>query len=166
MELDLRKIIDVPGEREPFHCELSEERVKIPQIIRFSAPPVADGEVKNNAGALSLAGVLRADMICLCDRCGREFPLKKELKLNVPIVQSETEAEDPEAFALEGDCLDLSDVLESCFILSTDMKFLCSGNCKGLCPKCGRNLNEGPCGCLKDTDPRLAVLEQLLDKEQ
>ena len=34
----------------------------------------------------------------------------------------------------------------------------------GVCPECGKNLNEGPCSCRKKPDPRLAVLEQLLDK--
>ena len=43
------------------------------------------------------------------------------------------------------------------------MRVLCSEDCKGLCPKCGRDLNEGECGCdLKEPDPRLAVLAQLL----
>ena len=33
-----------------------------------------------------------------------------------------------------------------------------------LCPKCGKNLNDGECSCRPDADPRFAVLEQLLDK--
>ena len=35
---------------------------------------------------------------------------------------------------------------------------------QGVCPECGQNRNEGPCSCRKKPDPRLAVLEQLLDK--
>ncbi|NLH02379.1 MAG: DUF177 domain-containing protein, partial [Clostridiales bacterium] len=63
------------------------------------------------------------------------------------------------------DWLDLSDLLETCFILSMESKFLCRENCEGLCPSCGKNLNDGPCGCKKEIDPRLAVLGQLLDKK-
>ncbi|MFR3289705.1 MAG: YceD family protein [Lachnospiraceae bacterium] len=37
-------------------------------------------------------------------------------------------------------------------------------DCRGVCPECGKDLNEGPCSCRKKADPRLAVLEQLLDK--
>ena len=40
--------------------------------------------------------------------------------------------------------------------------FLCSEDCKGLCAVCGKNLNEGPCDCKPEPDPRLAVLAQLL----
>ena len=56
-------------------------------------------------------------------------------------------------------------ILSTLFILDMDSKFLCREDCKGLCPKCGKNLNLGPCGCGKETDPRFAVLEQLLDKD-
>jgi uncharacterized protein len=45
-----------------------------------------------------------------------------------------------------------------------ETKFLCREDCKGLCARCGKNLNLGPCGCGKEIDPRFAVLEQLLDK--
>ncbi len=46
-----------------------------------------------------------------------------------------------------------------------DGKPLCKEDCKGLCPTCGKDLNEGPCGCKKELDPRLAVLAKLLDKK-
>ena len=46
-----------------------------------------------------------------------------------------------------------------------DSRFLCQDDCKGLCPHCGVNLNHGSCNCKPDTDPRLAVLEQLLDNK-
>ena len=60
----------------------------------------------------------------------------------------------------------IRDVLETSFILNTDSLFLCRDDCKGLCPRCGADLNEGPCGCKPEKDPRLAVLEQLLDNKE
>ena len=70
----------------------------------------------------------------------------------------------PELFVLEGTEIDVQEVLSTCFILDMETKFLCREDCKGLCARCGRNLNLGPCGCGKEIDPRFAVLEQLLDK--
>ena len=61
------------------------------------------------------------------------------------------------------DYVDIDDLLESAFILGMDTIILCREDCKGLCPRCGADLNEGDCGCGKESDPRLAVLEQLLD---
>ena len=81
----------------------------------------------------------------------------------VPVVDAE-DSEEAEAFCLQGEELDIDDLLETAFILDMESKSLCRPDCKGLCPKCGKDLNDGPCGCRPDIDPRLAVLEQLLDK--
>ena len=51
-------------------------------------------------------------------------------------------------------------------LLALPTKHLCREDCRGLCPRCGKNLNEGLCGCREDkVDPRLAVLAQLMDGE-
>ena len=116
------------------------------------------------AGALTLTGTINAEMDCVCDRCSAEFRCSKELPLVVKIAADMTDEDNPEIFPLDGNWLELSDLLETCFILSTEAKFLCRDDCAGLCPICGKNLDAGPCGCKKEIDPRLAVLGQLLDK--
>ena len=65
---------------------------------------------------------------------------------------------------LENGHADLTELFTTALVLSMDAKHVCSEDCKGLCPKCGRDLNNGPCDCRPETDPRFAVLEQLLDK--
>ena len=85
------------------------------------------------------------------------------MPLYVTIVEEDT-ADNPELFLLEGDEIDLDEILSTCFVLDMETKFLCSEDCKGLCSTCGKNLNLGPCECRKPIDPRFAVLEQLLDK--
>ena len=52
------------------------------------------------------------------------------------------------------------------FIFAMDTKHLCSEDCKGRCPLCGADLNEGPCQCKPAADPRFAVLAQLLDSTE
>ena len=53
------------------------------------------------------------------------------------------------------------------FSLALPVKPLCRPDCRGLCPECGKNLNEGACGCSRDSgDPRLAALRQLKVKHQ
>ena len=61
--------------------------------------------------------------------------------------------------------VDLDELAQTAFILAMDTKNLCSEDCKGLCAKCGADLNLGPCGCRPEVDPRLAALAQLLDDE-
>ena len=165
MKLNLREIIDVPGGRVPFEQELFAARLDFPSVREYTENPFAHGEVKNTAGVLTVRGEMTASMICACDRCGREFPSTKTMELDALVVSGD-EPDDVTAFMLEGDWLDLDDVLETALILDMETKFLCKEECKGFCTECGKDLNEGPCSCKKKTDPRLAVLEQLLDKER
>lgn len=165
MWLDLSKIIEIPDASAPFETELDAERLIAGSILGFAGAPTAEGTVTNTAGALTLNGTLRAVMHCRCDRCGREFDREKVLKLSIPLA-ADVETDDPESdvIALEGDGIDVSDLLETSFILNEETKLLCKPDCKGLCPQCGKDLNDGSCGCTKKPDPRLAVLGQLLDK--
>ena len=164
MRLDLREILYVPGASIPFSCELETERLDFPAVKAYRSAPRAEGRVYNEAGVLHLEGTLTAEMTCVCDRCGAEFDSVKETPLDAVIVAEENE-EFPEYFVLEGSEIDLDEILSTCLILDMETKFLCSEDCKGLCSRCGKNLNLGPCGCRKEPDPRFAVLEQLLDKD-
>ncbi len=164
MRLDLREIIEIPGGFIPFSCRLDTENLDFPSVRAYKEKPYAEGRVYNEAGILHLEGTLTAEMVCICDRCGADFDSVKVTELDATIVERESE-EFPEFFVLDGGELDLDEVLSTCFILDMETKFLCREDCKGLCSGCGRNLNDGPCGCRKQIDPRFAVLEQLLDKE-
>ena len=164
MRLNLREIIEIPGGSVPFRCELETERLDFPSIKAYKGKPQAEGRVYNEAGVLHLEGLSRAPMPRDCDHCGPAADSEKVTWLGANIVEKETE-ENPELFVLDGDEIDLDEILSTLFILDMETKFLCREDCKGLCSTCGKNLNLGPCGCRKQIDPRFAVLEQLLDKE-
>ena len=163
MRLNLREIIEVPGGSVPFQCELDTQGLDFPSVLEYKGRPLAQGRVYNEAGVLHMEGTLKAEMTCVCDRCGSRFDSVKLTQLDAVIVEEEAE-DQPEFLVLDGDEIDLDEILSTLFILDMDMKFLCREDCKGLCSTCGKNLNLGPCGCRKEIDPRFAVLEQLLDK--
>jgi len=163
MYLSLREIIEVPGAFLPFEVEIAPEDLYFPSIERFSKPLYAKGEIINTAGVMNIVGHLSAEMVCVCDRCAKEFFSIKEMELNIPLAADLNDEENAEIFAVKGDEIDLSEILKTCFILDMETKFLCREDCKGLCSICGRDLSEGECGCVKPVDPRLAVLGQLLD---
>jgi len=117
---------------------------------------------------LLLSGTLETTLHCVCDRCAVPFlrDFRQEVSAVLVPELAHQENEDDWTFLLQGEMADLDDIMNTAFVLNLDSKMLCSPNCKGLCPRCGKNLNEGPCGCKKEPDPRLAVLGQLLkDKE-
>ena len=161
--LDLRDVISVPGAKLPFECVLDGERLAAPYVIGFDAPVSARGEVANTAGALWVRAGIDAAMECRCDAVPGATTGQSTWTCPSRLVQAE-DTDEAEAFCLEGETLDIADLLETVFILNMDTKSLCRDDCKGLCPRCGKDLNEGPCQCRSEIDPRLAVLEQLLDK--
>ena len=163
MRLDLRELIVNPERRLPFHVELETETLDFPSVKEYLEPPAASGVIYNEAGILHMQGTITADMLCVCDRCGQEFESVKETAVDAVLVEEDSE-ENPELFVLDGTEIDAQEVLSTCLILDMETKFLCREDCKGLCARCGRKLNLGPCGCGKEIDPRFAVLEQLLDK--
>ncbi len=74
--------------------------------------------------------------------------------------------EDPDAFLIDPhQNLDLTEALRQYRVMAEPMQPLCQPDCLGLCPRCGYNLNQGPCGCPRqDTDARWAPLTELAEK--
>lgn len=163
MGIDLHSLRVTPGSRLPFRRELDAERLGSPSVTCFLDPPVGEGIVANDAGTLTVRATVTAALRCICDRCAKEFEKHVSIPLEVPLAVGEHDGDNPDYFPLDGDRLDIDDLLESGYILEMGTQFLCQEDCKGLCPRCGADLNLGQCSCLKESDPRLAVLEQLLD---
>jgi uncharacterized protein len=164
MRLDLREMIGVPGHALPFDYAPDLTRVLDGSLIEVLGTPRAVGQVRNDAGALSLNATVEAVFRAVCARCLAEFPYTVRLELYAALSESDEARDDPELYYVGGGTLDADEVIVTELILSAETVPLCSPDCEGLCPDCGKNLNEGECACKKATDPRLAVLEQLLDQ--
>ena len=81
--------------------------------------------------------------------------------------EREIEEDDLTTAFYENDEIDLGQLMQEQFYLSLPMKPLCAGDCKGLCPMCGTNLNRGTCACDPQwEDPRLAALKALRGEER
>ena len=128
------------------------------------------GSVTDNSGVIILSAQVEARVHTHCARCGRPVEYDKATPVDFVLVRSLANGEDEqsdELFLVDSDTVELDDILIPELILDMEMTVLCREDCKGLCPKCGKNLNEGPCGCdLRQIDPRLAVLQKLLDQQK
>lgn len=168
MRLDLGKIIAQPGGVVPFALEMDFSQMEFGGSHPASESVSVCGQVRNEAGVLVLTAALDTTLHCVCDRCAAAFDRPFHQEVEAILVQElmDEKNEDDWTFLLSGDAADLDDIVTTAFVLNLESKFLCSPDCKGLCATCGKNLNEGPCGCKPEPDPRLAVLKQLLkDKE-
>ena len=71
-----------------------------------------------------------------------------------------------EYVVLDGHELSIDDTLCEELVLSFPLRLLCSEDCQGLCPKCGKPRSEGDCGCpTREIDPRLAVLANFISTD-
>ena len=166
MLLGLSKIIDCPGASVPFTASIDLRDLRYGESYPISEPVEASGTVRNTAGVLMMTGSIHTTIHGVCDRCASDFDAEVEFPLDVVLVTefANEDNEDEWVFPLEGDSADLEDIIRTVFVLNLDSKLLCKEDCKGLCCRCGKNLNDGPCTCQKELDPRFAALKQLLEK--
>ena len=166
MRLELSSIIDRPGESIDFSVSVDLSDLVYGTSKPVSEPVTASGTVRNTAGVLMMKGEISTCIHGTCDRCASSFDRQVEMPIDAVLVTelANEENEDEWVFHLEADGADLEDIVRTVFVLNMDSKLLCKEDCKGLCCKCGKNLNEGPCNCQKEVDPRFAALKQLLDK--
>lgn len=108
-----------------------------------------------------------------CDRCLKPAPetlsldyqvrlLPQHLWENLSFEAREGEVDGWEYLPYDGESIPLMEVLLIPVLLALPSKHLCRPDCKGLCPTCGHDLNEGPCGCEdQEVDPRWEALLRL-----
>jgi len=161
MLLDLREIIGVPGGKAAFDFEPDLSDVPFGSIIRIKQPSRAAGSVKNSAGVLTFSANVDAKFICVCARCLKEFEYPVHRRIKAYLTEGGEGAGQDDYF-LQGDKVDINNIIVTELVLDLDERLFCREDCAGLCQSCGSDLNSGPCSCLTQIDPRLAILGQLL----
>lgn len=104
---------------------------------------------------LTVNVTLYVDITFKCDRCLE--PVKRHFEVKVAEVYvSKANATGDCEFVYDKNVIDISDLLRERLLLELPMSVLCDEDCKGLCPKCGTNLNKGKCDCtFEEEEPEL-----------
>ncbi len=134
--------------------------------------PVALGfDIFKDKDQFRLAGRVETTLELPCSRCLDPFrwPVDSTFDLryqphaaNAGEGEIEVEEDDLTTAFYENDTIDLGQLMREQFFLALPMKPLCRPDCRGLCPSCGANRNQGACACtIEWEDPRLAVLKKL-----
>ena len=130
----------------------------------FDTPVCVKGSIVNRAGIVTMEATASCVMHFQCDRCAA--PAEKQISVPMAhtLVASLNSEDDADAYIVVPDGkLDLEQLTWENLMLFLPSKLLCRDDCKGICPQCGKNLNEGTCECKKEIDPRFAALLDLLD---
>lgn len=174
-ELELHPL-DFREEFSPGAIDLGEEvRQRSPLLTEGRADLVEEQHGKHQVVQdIRLRGKLETDLEVPCARCLETvvLPVKRSFDLlyrplGIDSGHEELSVTDAEAEIgyYQGEGLLLEDTLREQVLLSVPLKSLCREDCKGLCPHCGKNLNEGACSCTEQVeDPRWAALKDIRTK--
>lgn len=155
---------------EVFPLGMEDEGISLDGAVTGSVRIAPVGKV------LTVSGQIVATVKGACSRCLTPLhsPVRTEFATDYhPVTEARDEMQNEHEYELIGEDLeiayyygeeiDIHDVLHEQLMLSVPMQQVCSEDCKGLCPHCGKNLNTGLCDCkVEMTDPRLEKLKSLL----
>ncbi len=145
-------------------------------VIRIASPVHASLKIEKRASEVLVTGEISGEVKLQCSRCLKNFSVN--IKSPVEVVYHpadavgrdenyELQSDELDMGFYRNDTLDTDELLKEQLLLNVPMKPLCSPECKGICPKCGTDLNAAQCNCgFSEIDPRLKVLEQLLKRKE
>ena len=166
--MNLMQVISTDGKVIERELAFAPEVLKLPQgqfpIARKT--PLSLRITNKGKKVLEIEGSVSLELLMPCDRCLKEVPtpvnisfdFEADMKLSD---EARVEALDESDF-LHGSELDTDALVCSEAIMALPAKVLCREDCKGLCPVCGHDLNDGDCGCDRSVpDPRMAKIRDL-----
>jgi uncharacterized protein len=139
---------------------------------RLTEPPEVRGRLTRKGREVGLSGTVTARAEVDCDRCLRPISVPLSADFDVKYISSEDyeagqaaelQAEDLSFSVFRDGAIDVDELVREQVLLALPTRALCREECKGLCPACGADMNEQPCGCgMRETDPRWEALKNLL----
>ena len=168
MLINLTELFTREGKTNDYAVELDCREFQIPQGIC----PVSDSKPVTfyieNVGdrTLVLSGEAEFTLMIPCDRCLEPvevpFQLSIERTLDMNLTDEERIANLDEQPYLQGYNLDVDQLVRDELLLNLPMKVLCDEDCKGICNRCGANLNHETCDCDRiSLDPRMYVIQDI-----
>jgi uncharacterized protein len=161
---------------EPFAHTYGPEEIELEdEGARLTSDATVEGSASRKGQEVRLRGVIETEVELLCDRCLTPALAPLAVEFDASFIPREIDAgkgehvelqaEDLLLDAYEGDAVDLDELVREQILLALPSRRLCREECKGLCPKCGADLNAGHCSCEQgEVDPRWAALADLKNK--
>lgn len=137
--------------------------------IVFTTGVLVEGKVTDSGGYMELEATCRAQYQTKCARCLKTLEDECSISFIRPVAVKLEQDHDEDEYVLVSDnaSVNVDEAVSQELLLSLPFRALCKEDCKGLCIKCGCDLNEKQCSCVtKEIDPRWAVLKNFKPKEQ
>ena len=149
MVIDLKEMAQ-KGELERrfrFEFEPSQELMMLPNG-RFNDAAVIEGVVERFSDKALVSGTLSFTIAADCSRCLK--PAYKTVIVDFDEEFRPAFCDEEDVFIYEKDKLSLSSMIDQLILTNMPYAIYCKDDCKGLCSTCGKDLNEGDCGCDKN----------------
>lgn len=164
MLLDLKELFVSDGAVKDVSYPLDMSAVEFGGGHPFCSPVEVAAHVENRSGMVTVSITVDFDFSASCDRCMTPVTRRFHYTFSHQLIESLEEDYNDDYIEAPDLSLDPDDLVSSDILLELPSKFLCRGDCQGLCQKCGHNLNLGDCDCDKaEIDPRLESLKELLN---
>ncbi|MEG1943531.1 MAG: DUF177 domain-containing protein [Angelakisella sp.] len=165
MKLELNKVLECVGEAEVVTANVDLTQESYRGIFPFKEPIVLEARASNRAGVVTLNCTYTYTLHLTCDRCLTNITREVTQEASHIVVRELNNTEDDDFLLAPSGIVELSELAQGDIVLELPGKFLCKEDCKGLCPKCGQNLNHGSCGCdTRQLDPRFAALDRFYEE--
>ncbi len=163
MIVDLKRVFVDEHASLPIEYLFDMSDVPFSGAFPLSRPVKLCGSVSNKADLVELKATISYVYAAPCDRCGVMTEREHTVTVDKVLAVSAQSEENDDILLTPDMKLDLDELIYSEVVVSIPMKHLCRDDCRGICPKCGKNRNEGDCACSeKEIDPRLSALAELL----
>lgn len=150
--------LTVPYEQEEFASQLGTFPIKEKTPVTLNLSNIGQSKA-------SVDGNMKLTLGMKCDRCLTDVDYTFDLDFSMTVVSpdytEQTDDIDDMQF-MESYHLNVDELINNEILLNWPMKVLCTETCKGICKKCGKNLNEGDCDCDDFVpDPRMAAIKDI-----
>lgn len=167
MTIDVLDLIRKKVSKKKVHLVYEEESFYDEgEKIEFLSPIILDGELHLTGDVIDLDGRVITELSLPCSRCLVNFNHSIDILIHEIFSPNPDNKDEDEIIFVEGDTIDVTDIIKNNILLSLPVKKLCKDDCEGLCQHCGTNLNVANCDCdNEDIDPRLAKLKDLFSAD-
>ena len=171
MLIDLSEILSLEGKTQVVEAPVSMDSFQ----SKLGDFPVAEKEPLSltitNTGkkVLKIEAKGRITVNIPCDKCLKDVPTEFDINFEQEIdmqASKEDRIKDlDEINYVTGCSLDVEQLVHNEILIHWPLRVLCKEDCRGICPKCGKDLNEGSCECDQTSpDPRMAVISDIFSK--
>ena len=151
--------LEVPYEKEVFESQVGSFTIKEKTPVKLKISNIGQSKAL-------VEGQISLTMAMNCARCLKDVDYTFDLELSEEVVSPDNASfqEDDDMNFMDGYHLDVEVLVDNEILLNWPMKILCKESCKGICKMCGKNLNDGDCGCDDFVpDPRMAAIKDIFN---